>query len=218
MTFRRDTSVACLFALVICSAVLLARFAHQGNVSIEDDYHGFDLEYWRVHILPPMHSSFLRPSDDCPFLTRPTEDAIPLFRQLLKDSSFHVRGCVLSCIQELGGKSRPLVTDVTVLINDPQQVVRLMAIRTLAKMGPAAKGAIISLTSALASDDLDTRCCAAQAWLRLISRIPRMTCFPCLRIWLLPPILRWDFPSLGNSPRLEHFLCIDSTMREFRLL
>jgi hypothetical protein len=153
------------------------------NLSHPDPrYHDFDPEYWRVHIVPPDTSSVTIPPDDCPFLTHPTPDAIPLFRQLLRDDSGMVRACVLTCVFKLGKQAEPLVPDVAKAFDDDRQTfVRLMSFGVLRSLGPIARQAVPTLVEALQDEHLDIRFYAVDALIAIDTKNSADRVIPVLR-------------------------------------
>lgn len=96
--------------------------------------------------------------------------ALPALTLALGDPDSDVRRAAVAAmrlIQPLARPSRELIQAIVVDLQDPDDNIRLMAVRTLAKLGTAAASALPALTPLLNDPDKDVRRAAGDAVVRL---------------------------------------------------
>ena len=96
--------------------------------------------------------------------------AVPALTLALADGDGDVRRAAVAAIRLIQPQAKPskeLVAAITADLKDPDDGVRLNAVRTLGKFGPAAAAALPALEPLLTDPDKDVRRAAAEAMLKL---------------------------------------------------
>lgn len=103
---------------------------------------------------------------------RHAEPAIPDLMQLTRDPDADVRRVAVEALRKVQAQNIPAETLVSVYVldlNDPDEAVRLHAVRMLGRMGPAAAPAAKALQNALRDSSIDVQRAAAEALNRVLS-------------------------------------------------
>lgn len=128
-------------------------------------YQGRPTRYWRQELEKQFYLGCA--PRDFTWVAKPDPAAIPVMRELLKDSDPYIHHQTIFFIGLLGTDAVPLVPELVNALRVPSEATRVSALEALQRIGPAAKDARAAIKESLHDDHLYNRHKAAMALWRV---------------------------------------------------